>query len=404
MDEVIFGLLGSVDSGKSTLLGLLTKNKLDKIELYDDGAGSLRNKVLRFDHERKNGQTSSINLLHNERYSFVDLAGHQKYLKTTIKGVTKYNIDYCFILISASKGITNMTKEHIAIAKMLNKPIIILVTKIDIAPLNVYKNTIKNIKSIIKKSSFKQKVLIDFSLKENIDKFIKKFTVKNTSVCPILKISNKTGENIESLVYLISKLKSRQKFINSEDKCRFKIYEKYDVKGIGKVFFGRVLEGNIKVGDKLCIGPLNKEWYNLVVKSIHCKDENLINELKTGEFGCIAVNITKNIKIKSCKSLIIKSLNKKIKVSNKYRAKVFISGNNKTTFCVGYEPYINSSSCSQVGKITAIKDAKYLRAGDMAEIEFEFKNRAEFMKKGDIFIFREQNTKGVGKIKEVLVN
>jgi GTPase len=47
-------VVGNVDSGKSTLVGVLTKGDMD------DGRGSARMKVFNFDHEKKNGRTSSI--------------------------------------------------------------------------------------------------------------------------------------------------------------------------------------------------------------------------------------------------------------------------------------------------------------------------------------------------------
>ena len=47
---------GNVDSGKSTLTALLTLGPNYK----DNGRGLLREKVFNYDHERKNGRTSSI--------------------------------------------------------------------------------------------------------------------------------------------------------------------------------------------------------------------------------------------------------------------------------------------------------------------------------------------------------
>ena len=47
-------LVGNVDSGKSTLVGVLTKG------LLDDGRGSSRMKVFNYPHENQTGRTSSI--------------------------------------------------------------------------------------------------------------------------------------------------------------------------------------------------------------------------------------------------------------------------------------------------------------------------------------------------------
>jgi len=49
-------MLGNVDSGKSTLSGVLTSAPGSK----DDGRGLMRSKVFNFAHELSNGRTSSV--------------------------------------------------------------------------------------------------------------------------------------------------------------------------------------------------------------------------------------------------------------------------------------------------------------------------------------------------------
>ena len=53
-NDVRIAVIGNVDSGKSTLVGCLTKC------IKDDGRGSARLKVFNFSHEAQNGRTSSI--------------------------------------------------------------------------------------------------------------------------------------------------------------------------------------------------------------------------------------------------------------------------------------------------------------------------------------------------------
>lgn len=48
--------MGNVDSGKSTLVGIITSSD----DVADDGRGSLRKKVFNYSHELENGRTSSI--------------------------------------------------------------------------------------------------------------------------------------------------------------------------------------------------------------------------------------------------------------------------------------------------------------------------------------------------------
>eukprot|EP00438_Fugacium_kawagutii_P028163 Skav233602 [mRNA] locus=scaffold109:27742:30640:+ [translate_table: standard] len=74
LEDHMRDVIGNVDSGKSTLVGVLTKGGLD------DGRGLARAKVFNFSHEAANGRTSSIAQAR-------DLCGHEKYLKTTIFGL-----------------------------------------------------------------------------------------------------------------------------------------------------------------------------------------------------------------------------------------------------------------------------------------------------------------------------
>ena len=54
IDMIKISVIGNVDSGKSTIVGVLSKG------IYDDGRGSARLKVFNYPHEVENGRTSSI--------------------------------------------------------------------------------------------------------------------------------------------------------------------------------------------------------------------------------------------------------------------------------------------------------------------------------------------------------
>ena len=52
--DVRIAVIGNVDSGKSTMIGVLTSGQ------YDDGRGSARSRILRHNHEQANGRTSCL--------------------------------------------------------------------------------------------------------------------------------------------------------------------------------------------------------------------------------------------------------------------------------------------------------------------------------------------------------
>ena len=106
MNELRIGILGNVDSGKSTIISVL------KEKILDNGRGLARRKILKHKHEKETGRTSSIthhyyvNNEHNKILSFVDLAGHEKYYKTTIFGVNGCSLDYIVLMIGSNMGVT----------------------------------------------------------------------------------------------------------------------------------------------------------------------------------------------------------------------------------------------------------------------------------------------------------
>lgn len=64
--------------------------------------------------------------------TFMDLAGHKKYLKTTVTGLTGYLPHYAMIVVSSSAGILGMTHEHLSLALALDVPFFVVVTKTDV--------------------------------------------------------------------------------------------------------------------------------------------------------------------------------------------------------------------------------------------------------------------------------
>ena len=82
--------------------------------------------------------------------TFLDLCGHEKYLKTTMFGLVGLMPDYAMLVVGANMGISRMTKEHLGITLALGVPIFFVITKIDIAPAEVYDDTINLLSKILK--------------------------------------------------------------------------------------------------------------------------------------------------------------------------------------------------------------------------------------------------------------
>lgn len=82
--------------------------------------------------------------------SFIDLAGHERYLKTTVFGMTGCAPDFVMLMIGSNAGIVGMTKEHLGLSLALGVPVLVVITKIDMCPPNVLENTVKQLTKILK--------------------------------------------------------------------------------------------------------------------------------------------------------------------------------------------------------------------------------------------------------------
>ena len=130
--------------------------------------------------------------------TLVDLAGHERYFKTTAYGLTGHLPDYACLIVSANNGespsgllsgvaptdpcrnkmqmlcswlslrqplqhpmlgagIVGMCKEHLGVALALKVPVFFVVTKVDICPEHILKETLSKLHAILKKPGVKKK-------------------------------------------------------------------------------------------------------------------------------------------------------------------------------------------------------------------------------------------------------
>lgn len=394
MNEVKIGTIGGVNASKTTTTSVLIN------KILDDGNGAARAKILQHPHEKESGRTSSITenylYINDKKYiTFVDLAGHEKYLKTTIHGLAGQHIDYSLIFVGGNMGVSVMTREHLILSVTLRIPFIFVVSKIDIAPKNILKETIDNITSLVKKMGIKQcnPVLVD----EETD--LDKIDMK--TMYPIFCTSNKTGQGVDKLRDFVVNLNCRFQWCENDD-TKFVVSHRYNVKGIGTVFSGKLVSGVLKKNDKLLLGPFHGNWVNVVARSLHNNFRNNVEQLVAGESGCIAVNSKTELnKNKLRRGMILINKDNPNAIST-FEADIAILTKHSTTIRKGYSPIINCNMISQTAKIVDICDNQdVIRCGDKAKVKFEFMYRPEMVNEGDRIIFRDGRTKGFGQITKV---
>jgi len=441
--DIKITIAGSVDSGKSTMLGVLTSGD------NDNGRGSSRLKIFNHEHEIESGRTSSISqhIMGYDKYgmvcnytngnyikswsdivsdsvkivSFYDLCGHEKYLKTTIRGLTSTRPDLCVIMVGANMGINNITKEHVSLCITLGIPFIIVVSKIDICTnrKHVLIETIENIKTYIKKSNCGKKPYNVKDVKRVIEVADK---IYSGNIIPIFKTSNVTGEGIDNLKTFFKYVSARKTSDNLS--VEYHIDSTFLVRGVGTVVGGQLISGTISVGDSLLFGPTNNMYTKVIVKGIHCKKVP-VQSISAGSYVCLALKKVNRNDIR--RGHVLLSDIKNATSFREFDADIIVLKAHSTTITVGYEPTVHINSIRQNIKILQIsskvnrrkkapKDSddsdkkgpnesdKYnavLRTGDRATVRCRFNYSSEYITAGTRILLAEGKLKIVGIIKNV---
>jgi elongation factor Tu len=128
--HVNVGTIGHVDHGKTTLTAAISKT------LSDAGLAEQMNfdQIDNAPEEKERGIT--INTSHIEyetekrHYAHVDCPGHADYIKNMITGAAQ--MDGAILVVAATDGPMQQTREHLLLAKQVNVPsIVIFMNKCD---------------------------------------------------------------------------------------------------------------------------------------------------------------------------------------------------------------------------------------------------------------------------------
>lgn len=313
--EIRVAVVGNVDAGKSTLLGVLTHGELD------NGRGFARQRLFRHKHEMESGRTSSVgndilgfdslgNVVNRAEHghldwvkiceqsskviTFIDLAGHEKYLKTTVFGMTGHVPDFGMLMIGANSGIIGMTKEHLGLSLALSVPLFVVITKIDMCPANILQETLKLLVKILKSQGCRK---VPVMVRTPDEVVLSATNFVSERLCPIFQVSNVTGENLDLLKMFLNLLTTRVTGLDDLP-AEFQIDDSYSVPGVGTVVSGTCLQGVIRLNDVLMLGPDPLGHFQPIpVKSIHRKRMN-VREVRSGQTASFALKKVKRSQIR----------------------------------------------------------------------------------------------------------
>ena len=231
MEYSIVGTAGHVDHGKTALITALTGFEGDSLE-----------------EEKRRGITINLSFssMQNEakNVAFIDVPGHEKLLKNMISGA--FGFDASLVVVDANEGIMPQTKEHLEILNLLHvKNIIVALTKKDLAtPEGIVQRTYE------------------------ITEYLK--TLQNLHLVEIIPVSIYEPSSIQTLKNALFTLPITPK--KSNGLFRYYVDRSFSIAGAGTVVTGTVLDGTIKVGEKLFAPELEKEF---VIRNLQVHDHDV---------------------------------------------------------------------------------------------------------------------------------
>ena len=322
MQAISIMTCGSVDDGKSTLLGRLiyeTDNLLvDQSEYLSKLNQRYSKKNIDIDYsllldglidEKEQGITIDIAFkyftLDTTQFTLIDSPGHKEYTKNMANAATF--ADTALILVDASKGILEQTKKHIEIVSMFPNIThkIVCINKMDKVNYSeeIYKKINKDLSKYLKINNYSVQKILPVSATEGDNVFTKskkmKFYKGKTlyELLTSININTKQLNNGASLV----------KFINNSSGVRTYYLENIDI--------------SYKRGESLKnaytneISEIKKIFYNY--KSV-TSQKNLRNT---------SIQLKNDISINKGDSLV--SLGQNPIISNTFKSKIIWTGDNK---------------------------------------------------------------------------
>jgi sulfate adenylyltransferase subunit 1 len=311
MELMRFTTAGSVDDGKSTLIGRLLydsksifEDQYEAIEATSKRKGDEHvNLALLTDGlraEREQGITIDVAYRYfatpRRKFIIADTPGHIQYTRNMVTGASTANL--ALILVDARKGVVEQTYRHTFIASLLGIPhIVFCINKMDLVDYS--------------EETF-------YKIKEDIKAFASKLNVKDVRFIPISALM---GDNIVhdsenmpwykggTLLYLLENVHIASDHNHID--CRFPVQyvirpqstEFHDYRG----YAGRIAGGVFKPGDEVMVLP---SGFTSKVKSIDTFD----GPIEEG-FAPMAVTMTLEDEIDISRGDMIVRVNNKPEVS-----------------------------------------------------------------------------------------
>ena len=382
------GTIGHIDHGKTTLtaaiLAVQAEKGLAKVKSYA--------KIAAGGTYRSADKTVTIIASHVEyetakrHYAHIDCPGHADYVKNMITGAAQ--MDGAVLLLSATDGPMQQTREHILLARQVGVPdIVVFINKCDLV------------------ADAELVDLVELEVRELLTKY--RFNGDKT---PFIRgsargaLENSTDPTaIKCIEDLLTALDS---YIPDPKRAidrpfNMPVEGVYTIEGRGTVVTGRIEQGIITVGTKVEILGLGD-----VLETTVTSVEAFNRQLERGSAGESVGLLLRGIKADQIARGMVVAAPRSIRPQTKFKAEVYVLGKEEggrhTAFFSGYKPQFFFRTTNVTGEVALADDVDMVLPGDNARVNV-FLDKPIALEAGNHFAIREGGkTVGSGVVTEVL--
>ena len=382
--HVNVGTIGHVDHGKTTLTAAISKT-LASAGLADQ---------MEFDQidnapeEKERGIT--INTSHIEyetekrHYAHVDCPGHADYIKNMITGAAQ--MDGAILVVAATDGPMQQTREHLLLAKQVNVPSIV-----------VFMNKCDQV------DDPELLELVEMELRELLSEY--GFPGDDT---PIIQGSGLKA--LEGDADAQSKVKELMDAVDSfipepkravDKPFLMPVEDVFSITGRGTVATGRIEAGVIKVNEEMEIVGMGSD-----MKSVCTGVEMFRKLLDQGEAGDNAGLLLRGIEKEQIKRGMVLAKPGSITPHKKFKAEIYVlkkeEGGRHTPFFKGYRPQFYFRTTDVTGNIILPEGTEMVMPGDNVTLDIELITPIAMDKELRFAIREGGHTVGAGVVTEII--
>ena len=387
--HVNIGTIGHVDHGKTTLTAAITKT----LSLANDNIEFMAyDQIDNAPEERARGIT--INTRHVEyetearHYAHVDCPGHADYVKNMITGAAQ--MDGAILVVAASDGPMQQTREHILLARQVGVPaIVVYLNKTDLV----------DDEELLE--------LVEMEVRE----LLNEYDFPGDDI-PIIRGSARAAleapNDINDPAYDSIKelMKAVDEYIptparKTDEPFLLPVEDVFSISGRGTVATGRVERGTVKVSDTVEIIGLTEERKTTVITGVEMFHKQMDQAEAGDNVGLLLRGIAKN-EIGRGQVLCKPG---SIHPHTKFVGQVYVltekEGGRQKPFFSGYRPQFYFRTTDVTGTITLPDDVEMCRPGDNVDMSVELITPIA-IEKGLRFAIREGGrTVGSGVVIEI---